>query len=280
MVFIIICAGYFLVLLKIFEFLGLLIFFIIIGIYSFIRREAAAQAKDVIVKINAYTYDVADSIKKPLLLVRPYINTRIQSIMKGVRENMLNVPKLLKAVLIAAVFAYAVYLRFYDAYYHAAPAMSDGNVTLAWVKYIIQRRLFADGIYPQGFHINMAAVQKFAFINPLYIVKYSGPLNGILIMLGIFFFIYKCTDRSIPALVGAALYGIFGESLSMDWMRQAASNSQEYGYVFVLPVLYFALRYIEKGDEDSFRTYFAGVSALGLIHAIAYAFAKKVSAPS
>ena len=269
MVFTVIVIGYLLVILRLFEFIGLVIIFFILFTF-FNRRETTNE--EISTKVNAYIYDVADMVVSPIRDFKSQFVVKAHSGRNqgGVFQRR---AKYFQIGLLILVLLYSAYLRFYDAYYYAAPAMSDGVVTLAWMKYIIQRKLFEGGIYPQGLYINMATIQKISYINPVYVLNYMGPFNSTLITFSIYFFISSVTKRRLPGIVGVIIYGILGEYLPLEWMRQAATNSQEFGFVFVFPVIYFALKYIESGKKQDLITYFLGVSTIGLIHAVSYAYA-------
>ncbi|MFB9325188.1 hypothetical protein ACFFSY_04555 [Paenibacillus aurantiacus] len=177
-------------------------------------------------------------------------------------------------VLLLAVLGAGAYIRFHDAVHYAAPALSDGAVTLAWMKYINARLLFHDGLYPQGFHITLSLLSKFAAIDPLYILKYTGPLCGVLTSAGFYFALSRLTGSPYAGIAGAAVHSFGGPFLfGGDWERQAATNSQEFAFVFVFPSLYFLLRYFKTGGRLAFRTALAGLSVAGFAHSLAFAYA-------
>jgi hypothetical protein len=176
-------------------------------------------------------------------------------------------------LLLASVIGCSAYVRFYDAWTSPAPGLSDGYVTLAWMKYVNSRDLFHDGIYPQGFHIFLAYLKKFAAIDSLYVLKYTGPLNGVLICAGLYFTISRFGGNRYAGIAAAALYGLGGTSLhGADWVRQAATNSQEFALVFVFPTFYFMVRYLQEGRRQDLLTALAGCAVTGLVHTLVFAF--------
>ncbi|MBB3108748.1 hypothetical protein FHS18_000776 [Paenibacillus phyllosphaerae] len=178
------------------------------------------------------------------------------------------------ALLLAAVILISAYMRFYDAFHSAAPAMSDGAVTLAWMKYINARILFHDGIYPQGYYITLSLLSKFAAIDPLYILKYNGPLSSTLTLVGLYLILSRMTGSQIAGIAGAAVYGFGGEAVfGGDWERQAASNSQEYAYIYLYPSLLFMLRYLQRGSRLELWAAAGALTTAGLIHSLAFAYA-------
>lgn len=273
MVFLVIIMGYLLVITALYEFIGISISLtLIFYIKNFIINKKFTLG-EVITNISVYFYDFIDKRRSPVKDVLTYINKKKNNFKEFMSENLDSKAKNFNYLLLVIVIAYSAYLRFFDAITSPVPGMSDGNVTLAWMKYIARRELFYDGIYPQGFHITLATIQKFAYINPIYVLKYAGPFNEILIILGICFFLFMLTDRIGIGIIGASLYGILFHLLPIGWTRQAATNSQEFGFVFVLPTIYFAYKYIKTNEKNHLITTFSGISVLMLVHQVALSFA-------
>ncbi len=170
------------------------------------------------------------------------------------------------------VFGYAFWLRAYDAFMHAAPPLSDSYVTLAWMKYISERTLFHDGIYPQGFHIILSVLSKFSADNPLYILKYTGPLCGMMTIFGLWFFVFEMTHSKTSAYLAAAVYGCTGLYFDLEMMRQSATNSQEFALVFVMPTIWFLIRYYQTDERKHLVTAAAGLCIMGAVHSLVLAY--------
>jgi hypothetical protein len=78
----------------------------------------------------------------------------------------------------------------------------------------------------------------------------------------------------VSALIAAAAYGIFGHLiLGSVWERQAATNSQEFAFIFILPAIYFMYLYLIGGKKDDLWTATAGLAITGLVHTLAFALA-------
>lgn len=176
------------------------------------------------------------------------------------------------ALVFTGLLFYALYLRYYDAFTHAAPAMSDSYVTLAWMKYIEEKILFHDGIYPQGFHIYLSVLRKFAATDALYILKYCGPLNGVLCALGLGLMVLHITKQKWSALITFCVFGVAGQILPMEWVRQAATNSQEFALVFLAPAWYYGARFLQTGDKADLVTAAVAFTVIGLVHSLVWAF--------
>lgn len=271
-VFLYILIGYSLVLLKVFEVVTILIVLLILALRDSLLWNLRKAKRNFFWLTAAKFYDLMDSgfhLKQVWLRLK----NRLPAVGKhaGIRRKQSMLPVLLLLIVAGA----SAYVRFQDAFSHAAPALSDGYVTLAWMKYINQRILFHDGIYPQGFHIILAYLYKFAAIDQLYIIKYSGPAFAIVTVVGLYFGVSRLTGNQYAGILAAALYGIGGEAFhgaDWIWMRQAATNSQEFALAFVVPTLYFLIRYVQHGDKQDLLTSAAGVSVTGLVHSLVFAY--------
>lgn len=267
-----IIVGYILVALKLYEVISMLFVFLtfamLIKLPGNYRKQALKEMKD-----NLYLriYDFLDGLSHPYQLVRRRFTEKLITLKAQTKESF-NLPNIIQAVLLVAVLAYSAYLRFDDVLRHAAPPMSDAYVTLAWMKYIDGRMLFHDGIYPQGFHIYLSVLHKFAACDALYILKYTGPFNGVLTTLGIYFLVAKITGRKLPGILSAFVFGVIGEVLPMGWERQGSPNSQEFALVFLLPAWYFAISFLQTREKRYLWTATAAFAIIGLVHTLILAF--------
>lgn len=273
MVFTIIVTGYFLVILKLYEVIGIILVLLMIYIVRTIRIGAVRNIIDHIYEFNAYFYDCLDQKEDFRQDAARLVKEKARRIREKIRSAFQDPYSLITFFLLVAILFFSCYLRFYDAFVYPQPNMSDGAVTLSWIKEIEDRALFQDGIYPKGFSIYMATLNKFSFIDTLYILKYTGPFDEFLLLIGIYLFASRVSGRKAPGVLAVAIYGLFYQYLPGEFERQAATNSQEFGFVFLFPTLYFYLLYLRDGDKNDLITAFCGLSAAGLIHTVAFAFA-------
>jgi hypothetical protein len=271
MTLLVIATGYALVLLKLFEVLGLATVYALIAAYRIRKRRAEASARR-LEQITVGTFDLLEG--KLSLRERVLSASKAKAAIWTERALMrLRSPVgLWVFALLIVVFAAAAYIRMHDAVTAAPPALSDGNVTLEWMKYIDDRILFKSGIYPQGFHIVLDTIHKFASIDSIYVLKYSGPFNMLLVMLGMYLYVSRLSGNKAAGIVAAAAFGLLGEHFGGPIERQAAANSQEFAFVFVLPTLYFLHRFLKERQRDDIFVAGAGMAVTGLVHAVAFAF--------
>lgn len=267
-----IAMGYILVVLQLYEVISVLLVIGILSTRRFWRKGSEEVRSKTVTSYSVWFYELTE-IGFRLKTRWKQWTGKLTMIRKEIHlKNVVKGDPLLTLILVG-VLAVAAYVRFYDAAHHAPPATSDGVVTLAWMKYISQRILFHDGIYPQGFHIILSMYSKFAAIDELYILKYTGPLNGVLTSLGYYFCLSRLTGNKAAGIVGAALFGFGGTVwFGGDWERQAATNAQEFAMVFVFPSLYFILRYLKEGKRWDLWSGIAACAAAGFVHSLMLAY--------
>ena len=265
MVFLLIVTIYILAATKLYEVPALFLVLLIIGYISYRVNNKAHIVEHKLFSFRSWFYDFIDGFEK-IVGIKPFL----VSVQQSFKE--LKAYNILKFFVLCSVFAHAAYLRFYDAFVNAAPALSDAYVTLAWTKYINRRILFHDGLYPQGMHIYLSVISKIAFIDPYYILKFMGPINGLLIVISIYLFAQRMSKSWLVGAVAAFMYGSLGYYIDPDFIRQASTNSQEFAFVFITPCWYFFHKYIKDGDKRDLVTAFLAACVLGFIHTLAFAY--------
>lgn len=267
-----IIIGYSLVALKLYEAISILCMFIISVIVLRLPHNYREHAfRETKARISLGIYDFLDGVFHPVQFLLKFFRPVLDRL-KVVLKEISTLTNCLQMVMFLLVLAYATYLRFYDALVHAAPSMSDAYVTLAWMKYIDNRILFHDGIYPQGFHIYLSILHKFAACDALYILKYTGPLNGVLATIGQYLLVEKITGRKLAGILSAFIFGVLGNVLPQEWARQGATNSQEFAIVFIFPAWYFALSYLQTCKKSYLWMASAAFLIIGLVHTLILGF--------
>lgn len=176
---------------------------------------------------------------------------------------------LFAALMAAAVAAVAAWMRLWQNWAHAALPYSDAYVLLAWMKDIQLDRLFPNGIYPWGYLVIMADLDRLGFADPVIFFKFIGPAVGVAMVLSLGYAAYRFSGRPAPAIVAMLCYGTLTFLFPYTVDRQAASLAQEFGSVFVLPTAYFAYRSWLEPDHTGWRWVVVSLLAVeGLVHPI------------
>lgn len=269
MILLLIVSGYILVTSKLFEVISIIVVFVCIFLWSFSKTTRNKQSPNPILKKTFDYLDGIFSMKKPF--VKKWFILKKREIITYVLPRIKAV-YVIEAVIVLIVICFSGYIRFYDAFVNAAPPMADSYVTLAWMKYINFREIFHDGIYPQGFHLFLAYLLKFAPIDSLYILRYTGPLNTLLIAFFYYFVIRKLTGSTIGAIIALCIYGFWLPYTPFFQMeRQAATNSQEFAFTFIFPTIYFLFKYYQTSNKACLKVFFCGTVIIGLVHSLALA---------
>ncbi|MBW9234206.1 hypothetical protein JQK62_18435, partial [Leptospira santarosai] len=186
MVLLIILSGYLLVLTKLYEVISLSVLFLIILGYRFVKSEQRKKEGTLKSHLTKRLFDLFDGLLKfkPMNAKTNFLQKFIQ--LESSVQQKFSWTIFFEGLTLVVIICITSYLRFYDAFAHAAPPMADSYVTLAWMKYVDARELFHDGIYPQGFHIYLATMFKFAAVDALYVLRYTGPLNAVLFTISLY----------------------------------------------------------------------------------------------
>lgn len=267
-----IAMGYFLVTIHLYEVISICLVLLLLSTRKYWKKGSVDERVKVATTYSVWFYELTEIGFR----IRTSLNNRLGKltmIRKEIRLKNIVKSNPLSFIFLGCVLAASAYVRFYDAVHHAPPAMSDGVITLLWIKFINNQILFEGGIYPKGFHIYMSLLSKFAAIDELYILKYTGPLNGVLTTLGFYFVLSRMTANKSAGIIGAAMFGFGGYFwFGTDWERQAATNAQEFGMVFVFPALYFFMRYLENGIRRNLWNGTAACACAGFVHTLMFAY--------
>ncbi|NLI92051.1 MAG: hypothetical protein GX434_07515 [Peptococcaceae bacterium] len=265
MVALIIILCYLLISIKLYELLTLGLILLLFPLLSRLPyRDKRKRFEDKITKLNVFIYRFLDGEVKAFQGLKGKMSFKFS--LKGFWKELIPNSVLLLVLVVSA------YLRFNDSLHHAAPSMSDSYVTLAWMKYLEQNILFHDGIYPQGFHFYLSVLRKFAGQDPIYVLKYTGPFNGLLITFGIYLFVRRLTANPYAGIFSAFIFGVLGQYLPIGLERQAATNAQEFGLVFLVPAWHFTVSYLESRDKNAFLTALSCYAVTGLVHTLIWVF--------
>jgi hypothetical protein len=261
--------AYMLIMMKLFEVPVLIVLPILVylnkkNILS-LDREKRYKAY---LKVVTYYYDSLDGN----FSLKAYFQERWSQFWKLQVRGQFQFVQLVETLLLILILVLSFYVRFYDVYLHAAPSSSDAYVALSWMKYARDQMLFVDGIYPQGFYFVLDYLSKFSGIDPVYILRYTGPVMNTLAVYCIYFFVSRISKNRLGGIAAALLFGVFGQILCWVWIRQGATLSQEYGFNLVIPTLYFYYRWVKTKNSVDFYTGLFGSCAVGLIHAIGFVF--------
>ncbi|MHB1485136.1 MAG: hypothetical protein ACYCYI_10785 [Saccharofermentanales bacterium] len=256
-----------LVICKIYETISLIVGYILVTAtyYWILNKRKTGEGRTMSTSLVAKALDsieensgIANTIKRIFITAGKNISALAIRVYDRFRSNPIGM------ILVMAVFAFGAFVRFSHSFLHVYYGASDPYVHLAWTKYLGENLIYVDGVYPYGYNAIISALSKISFTDPYVVIRFIGALGGCLIIFSIFYIIRKMTGKSIiPALFGIVAYTV-GTGLPVNTWRQMSALPQEYATVFILPGIYFLLKYFEK-KERKYLFLSAEVLALTLL---------------
>lgn len=167
-----------------------------------------------------------------------------------------------QGVFLAIVFGIAVFVRFHHSILNLYLGTSDAYVHLAWTKYLGANNIYApdlaadpvnlstSGVYPYGYHAIVSAINKLFFLDPYVILRFIGPLAGVLMVFSIFYFVKKNYQNPYVVWLAVFLYCI-PVDFPIGVGRQISALPQEYSAIFFLPGLHFFMDYFQNKKTAS-----------------------------
>ncbi len=245
---------HFLAFIKLYETLSLIACCIIflLSIYWFEKRYVLHRLDTFGMKVITRVLDLSDGnmdigneLKSRLMIWAENFWTGLSKLFKQFFINPFG------GLFLIIVLGAAAYVRFKHSIEHLYYAASDGYVHLTWAKYLGINDIYRDGVYPYGYESVISVLNKLFFLDPYFIVRFLGPIGSMLLVLSIYYVVYKIFGNdSIPAFIATLLY-VAGCGLPVNVWRQMSALPQEYATIFFLPGLYFFYLFFCTGK----RTY-------------------------
>ncbi len=258
---------------KLYELPSLALAYLLTAVIRVVRTQAPERLREMRNRAITTAFDVFDGIVKAGNAARRYLAGQLEGFLAIFLRAFGTFPSAVLSLTTLWLIGLAAYLRMSDAVANAAPALSDSYVTLAWMKYINERAVFHDGIYPQGFHIILSVLHKISKVNPLLVLKYVGPLDSILIILSTYLAGLALSRRAMGGVVAAFAYTALTRFLPYEYARQAATNSQEFAMAFLLPSVVFAFKYLQTRKWQYLAATVSCLAVIGMAHMLIALFA-------
>lgn len=274
MTFWVIIFGYITVLLRLFEFITFFAIVLIAIAYKYYKKSLTAGKNrgyigdDVGVLVINHV-DRVERIENKLL---KYIVKTLRAMGSDISDYFGNPWLFLGFLMLCAIFGYAGYLHFHDAFTSVAPEAGESYLTMVRMKSLGSRVLFTDNIYPQGFYLVLETLQRMMRMDHLFIVRFTGAFHTLITGFGMYFFVSRLTKSQTGGMAAALIYCVLGISYAQNaWLRNTATPLQ-FAMIFVLPVLFFFYEYIRRSRREDFFAAFFGAMVIGLVHPSAFVF--------
>lgn len=151
----------------------------------------------------------------------------------------------------AGVLSWSAALRFLPYLQHAWLGVPDGYVHLAWMKHLEQQRIFADGVYPYGYHAFWSALGTLTFLDRVTIIRFAGPIAGVLLVLSVAGAAELLRLRPAATVAATALFGLGSAYLlPTEAFRQSQPLPQEFAAMLLLPGVAGAWRFLRFEERE------------------------------
>jgi len=173
------------------------------------------------------------------------------------------------------VLGASAYLRLRDAFRHPAPAPWDYYLHLLWLKGLGINRLYVDGVYPYGGHALFEVLHRFTVLDEALMTRFAPGLAGTLLVAAIYWSVMRLVGHRGPALIAAALYGIFTYAgwLPLRLDLQGDVLTVDVALIFLLPTFVFLTEALhpnthapQPSNSPTPWLLFQGMACLFLIH--------------
>lgn len=130
-----------------------------------------------------------------------------------------------------------------------AYSTSDIIVHNYWINALGQGELFVAGVYPFGFHCVIYYLHEVFAIDTYVILRVFWLVQVLYIHLVLFSFIRLCCKTRFCAYIGISLYVLSNFLFDITYSRYYSSLPQEFGMLFILPSIWFLLRFLRSDKE-------------------------------
>lgn len=128
---------------------------------------------------------------------------------------------------------------------------SDEIVHNYWINEMSDNNIFCTGVYPYGFHCIVFFMKSLFGIDTYIILRLLAWIETLWVILIAFCFLkIVCKSKYMP-YIGIIVYSLAKMYRLDDYGRYAASLPQEYGMIFIVPVLYFLYAFFRQQRKES-----------------------------
>jgi hypothetical protein len=233
-----------LALVRVYETLSLVAVFIV---SSIIVIKLNYKPKDVMTRVLTSSYDMLEHPNN----WRQYVRGLPRRAVNQARMYWEHTVQLLRmnwfiCICMTITLIFALYTRFKHSIIHTYFGSSDPYVHMQLSKFLGENKMFGDGIYPYGFAAIISALNKFFIMDTYIIVRFIGPIGGILIVLSIYYALRKIIGPYYFAIfTGVFLYAVYA-GLPTNLWRQISALSMEYATIFLLPGITLLIQYFRS----------------------------------
>ena len=225
-----------------------LVLALILTILFYYKFKYRISYREKLRKLIIQVSDVVDGQLKISLIVRNFINKRINNASNAIKRFIRfyfdkNVAYHIIGTLCILVLAIR---RGYFAITSESFPTSDVSVHTSWINFLDAGYVFSDGIYPFAMHNVVSSFAKLTFIDVVTVMRFIGPLNAIFMGILLMVFITRIFKSPAASVITGLVYCVssFGTGAVVD--RIFFSLPQEFGMLYIIPTAYFMIKFLEE----------------------------------
>ena len=180
-------------------------------------------------------------VKTLLADIAAWISDKIPEV--KIKKIWKRIPELILCLAVVAGILYVYGLNNFTEYGYKA---SDMPVHNYWINLMDKNQIFKMGVYPHGFHCMIYYLHVVFGIKTYVLLRLFSLVQVLFIHLAIVGCLRMICKARFTPYIAAGLYlmaSIFGKN---TYSRYASALPQEYGMLFILPVVCFAVRFLDE----------------------------------
>lgn len=128
--------------------------------------------------------------------------------------------------------------------------VSDITVHMNWINQMSRGNLFSSGVYPFGYHCMIYYLHSVFGIDTYTLMFRFSFVQVIFVHLVLFAALkLLCRSKYMP-YAGILVYILGGFFANQTYFRYGSALPQEYGMIFVIPSIYFLIRFFQTPKEE------------------------------
>lgn len=153
-------------------------------------------------------------------------------------------------ILVLGLTALLLWLYGSNALHTYGYSMSDIPVHNYWINYMSKNQIFVAGVYPFGFHCIIYYLHAVFAIDTYVLLRLFFVLQTWLIHMVLLAFIRLCCKTKYASYAGVVIYVMLGVFHPDTYSRYYSSLPQEFGMIFILPAIFFALAFFQRKKKE------------------------------
>ena len=180
-------------------------------------------------------------VKTLLADIAAWISDKIPEV--KIKKIWKHIPELILCLAVVAGILYVYGLNNFTEYGYKGLDMPVHNY---WINLMDKNQIFKMGVYPHGFHCMIYYLHVVFGIKTYVLLRLFSLVQVLFIHLAIVGCLRMICKARFTPYIAAGLYlmaSIFGKN---TYSRYASALPQEYGMLFILPVVCFAVRFLDE----------------------------------